>query len=780
MLRRPAFLAGLCMVLLCLLAAFTGRKDETAWLPEKYLHQDGETVLAAGRVRQISFTDNGIRVLLGDVADLTDRLYTSGCKAEESAGDFLLTEKVLKQEQPEVTYNISFYLDTEGPEPGDLLLVRGQSRSFLRAGNPGQFDEAAWNRSAGTAFALDRPKVLRHVRAGNCLLHLICRVKRRLCFAYQFLYGKRHASFLAAVTLGERSLMDGEYRRLYEENALAHLLSVSGLHISLVGMCLFTILRKRNMHKFPAALLSLGTLLAYLQMTGWSISSRRAAVMFVIWLGAKLSGRGYDRLSALGAAACLVLADDPGCVSLSAFWLSFCAVASLGILRPAMLSSFGAGDNAIKPASQQAGDTILTAVSLQAGMLPVVLYTQYQICPWGLFVNLLVLPMLSILFLSAAAGGFLAMLCPPAAAFIGAPCHYLLLAADWICRAGQKLPFSVLVCGRPSPGHVFLYYAALFLVWQITRQITGRTEKKNLCRVLWTAGLLAAALSFTVRPLKEAEVTCLDVGQGDGCVIQLRAGHACLIDGGSTSALQIWDRRVEKALKCKGIRTIDWWFISHTDQDHISALEEYLKEAEVNLAGRNIHGVTVKRLVLPLFPEGDDKTEALAASARAKGIDVFRMQCGDRVDIGTTQKGEKGLLHCLSPDRKRLTGDKNQDSMVLMLHVGSFRMLFTGDLELEGEQMLAFSGEDLRADVLKVGHHGSANASGTAFLDRVSPKAGIISCAKVNRYGHPATETVERLTAAGCRLYCTMRQGAVCVKTDGAGFGISGYLDFDR
>ena len=150
-----------------------------------------------------------------------------------------------------------------------------------------------------------------------------------------------------------------------------------------------------------------------------------------------------------------------------------------------------------------------------------------------------------------------------------------------------------------------------------------------------------------------------------------------------------------------------------------------------------------------------------------KGIAVSRMERGETIG------GTNWQLTALSPRFGALSGDRNEDSLVLLLQYGAFRMLFTGDLEGAAEQALAeHAGERLQADVLKVGHHGSANGSGEAFLAQVRPKAAVISCGKKNRYGHPASETVRRLEESGSLLFSTAESGAVQITTDGSSFWI--------
>lgn len=284
--------------------------------------------------------------------------------------------------------------------------------------------------------------------------------------------------------------------------------------------------------------------------------------------------------------------------------------------------------------------------------------------------------------------------------------------------------------------------------------------------VMWLICAAVCTLWMTRSAPEEMTVICMDVGQGDGCLIQFPTGENCLVDGGSSSKKWLWDNILSQTVKYYGVRTLDYIFLSHADQDHISGIQEFLEEYEPGFAGENVHGVSVKYLVLPPAADEEDFGE-LMSLAGEKGIGVLRMERGDSIS-----RERSWSICCLAPKKDNLSGDRNQDSMVLRLQYGDFSMLFTGDLERDAELRLAASGEKLRADVLKVGHHGSGNASSGEFLSQVDAEFAVISCGRDNAYGHPAPETVERLKEAGCQILRTDKNGAIILRTDGRKYGI--------
>lgn len=699
------------------------------------------------------------------------------------------------------SYQMLVYTDERIYEPGDWIIVRGKCRTFSKATNPGQFDAYRYYTAQKILLSLKDIEILAYHRGKNSWEKWLHRIKYRIYSSYEGIFGEEEAAAMAAISLGEKSLLEEKQKQLYQEGGISHIFAISGLHISLLGIGLYRLLRKCYIPAGVSAVAAGSVLVSYVAMVGWSASSKRACIMFLIWLGAQVTGRTYDRLTALAAAAIMILFSDPLILKEAAFQMSFLAILSLAILAPALCS--------ILRIRTGAGQALAGGTALQMGMLPCTLYFYYQTQPWSILVNLAVVPLMTFIMGFGMAGGVLGILWKPAGIFLAAPCHYLLAGIERLCRMEQELPGALLVCGRPETGRIAGYYLLIFgmllllnKMWKLTEtsckikqkmnetnhrgkllnQAGGRRILKCGCMLAWVCISIAGSKLMRAKSPEFLEVMCLDVGQGDGILIRTPSGENCMIDGGSTSEQKIWTYRIGQTMKFEGIRDIDWWFVSHTDHDHISGLLEFLEEYEVNLFGENLHGITLHHLVLPVSSIGDEKTAELRQIAEEKGIAVHMMQRGDCVAEDEKNAGNAELLcrmHCLAPDSASLTGDKNEDSLVLLLQYGKFRMLLTGDLEGRGEQNLLDSGISLDADVLKVGHHGSKNASSETFLKEVHPENAVISYGEGNRYGHPSAETLERLEDAGSLVYGTAESGAVTVSTDGYRYCIEEYLKQD-
>lgn len=275
----------------------------------------------------------------------------------------------------------------------------------------------------------------------------------------------------------------------------------------------------------------------------------------------------------------------------------------------------------------------------------------------------------------------------------------------------------------------------------------------GLCFLLEKTGAMDAALKFSgVRDTVSLpadgtlEAHFLDVGNADACFVTCD-GMTLLIDAGEKSA----GDTVVDHLKAHGVEKLDYVIATHADADHIGGMKEVISSFPVD------------NFLMAFMPEGAEPTTAtylnLLVALDEQGIAITDVQPNTDYALG------EAVLTILGPVVD--SDDKNEQSVICRVAHGSQRMLFVGDAGKEEEDSLLAAGVDLRADLLKVGHHGSSGSSTTAFLREVGAQMGIISCGADNDYGHPHTEAVERLTKAGVTLYRTDRQGTIVVRSDG-------------
>ena len=261
-------------------------------------------------------------------------------------------------------------------------------------------------------------------------------------------------------------------------------------------------------------------------------------------------------------------------------------------------------------------------------------------------------------------------------------------------------------------------------------------------------------------------MTFLDVGQGDCAVIEAPSGKVVVIDGGGIpssapdTGADPGSRIVVPFLRSRGISTIDLLIATHPDDDHVQGLLAVTERLAVR---------TVLDSGLPAA-QGTPMS-ALRAVWKARGTTVHTTRRGQRFDLGAG-----AVLEILHPAPTLLTGtrsDDNNNAIVARLVYGKARVLFTADAEQEAEASLLASGQDLTADVLKVGHHGARASSSDAFLDAIQPTAAILSCGRQNRFGHPHKEALKRLESHKIQPFRTDLQGAILLETNSDKFSLA-------
>jgi competence protein ComEC len=272
------------------------------------------------------------------------------------------------------------------------------------------------------------------------------------------------------------------------------------------------------------------------------------------------------------------------------------------------------------------------------------------------------------------------------------------------------------------------------------------------------------------RPVpKTLRVTFLDVGQGDCTVIESPSGQVAVIDGGGYPAsderlgADPGSRVLVPFLRFRGISRVDALIATHPDEDHAQGLIAPLKRLGARLA---------------LDTDSPAPPESAAARLRAelarRKVPVHLPRRGDALDLGAGVR-----LEVLHPDTARLRGtrsDDNNNALIFRLTYKKARVLLMADAEEEAERALLSSGQELVADILKVGHHGSRGSTSPTFLQRVKPSAAIVSCGRDNRFGHPHNETLARLAAQGIRLFRTDLQGAITLESDGERIALTPFL----
>jgi competence protein ComEC len=633
------------------------------------------------------------------------------------------------------------------------------------------------------------------------------------------------AGVLRAVLLGDRSFVERQEATDFQKTGVFHVLVVAGLHVGALAAFLFWTVRKLRLSMMWSMSFTLTLLFAYVAVVEQRPPVLRAAVMTAIVMVGGFFFRRLDLLNSAAVAALLLLIAKPLEVRDSSFQLTFVAIgciAGLAIpwvertVQPYARAIRGwrdvTRDAAHEPKQAQfridlrslahwvsgklprrlgmPAENVLTggiAVSfrvwelfvltmvLQIGMLPLMARDFHRITLAGPVVNLAAVPMMGIIvplgFLTLASG----LLSPVLGRILATPLGWLTLllihAVQWFAHFPR---WSYRIPGPP------LWLALVFCTTLVLLMAIFRLRHPAKKRVAWglTALLLASAVAISVFPFAprwspgKLEVTILDVGQGDSLFVVFPGGKTLLIDGGGSfggfagqelhAGTDPGEEAVSPYLWSRGFQKLDVVALTHAHQDHIGGLTAILQNFQVGTlwVGREVESAALVKL------EELARKKKIMSAHEMKGQKFSWDGVAGEFLWPEISTGE------VAP------GAKNNDSLVLRLQYGNRTVLLPGDAEVQAERdMLVENSEKmLRADVLKVGHHGSKNSTTAEFLKAVHPGVAVISVGEDNPYGHPNQELLDRLKLTGVRILRTDRDGAVHVLTDGNRLEISCFV----
>lgn len=668
------------------------------------------------------------------------------------------------------TDKLLIYLSGSADYPvGTSLSLSGTIYPIEEPTNPGQFNSRLYYQGKGIAYSVYAESADAVGRDPAPIREKLLQIRQKIGQVYERALNERDSSLLRAMILGEKEGLDADIRELYQRNGISHLLAISGLHISLVGMGLYRILRRLTGCYAAAGISSALFLCAYGWMTGASVSAVRAAVMCSLAILADWIGRTYDMLTAIGASALALMAAEPLCVRQSAFLLSFGAALAIALIQP-LWSLYRKKMKAI-------AEQLSVSISVLMVTFPLLLRFFFQYPVYSTFLNLLAIPLMGTLMVCGLLCGFVGLFIFPAARIFAVPCHLILSLYEWAGKQCLSLPGAVLTIGSPGKWKVLSYYGILLVVILLLYREKRRKKywrgRGPFCPgrgvSAGCAALLAAgALLLCIRIHTGLDITMLDVGQGDSIFFRSPSGMTFLYDGGSTSVKKAGNYRILPFLQSEGEGMLDYMIISHMDADHINGLRELIEDSQ------SAGGIRIGHAVLPALAVKDEAyTEMEKLLGEAK-IPILYMGSRDRLSE------QDFSLTCLWPEREDMSDDRNGLSLVLMAEYGDFRMLLTGDIGEETEGRLLDLGLLEEAEILKAAHHGSRRSSSEEFLEKVRPLVSLISCSASNRYGHPGKETLQRLSDTGSRIRITKDCGAVMVWTDGSLVRVKGFSEKEQ
>lgn len=774
LMRRPLFMACLCLVIVLAIGRIlTGADTGDAGV----LPPDGSPVRITGRID----TRTSETIILKSISIIQNDL-------KYSYSGKLQCELTNTQE-------------VQSLRLGQHIVLEGFFSHFDAATNHGEFDVRAYSAGKGIGGRVRKAQVLAAEEDYSFLREKLFAFRRRLHDRLAKVFPEKEASVMQTLLLGEKEELDAEVKALYQRNGIAHILSISGLHITLLGMGCYRLLKRLGAPVRVAAAGGAMTLLLYGMMVGMSVSASRAIGMYLLQMLGIFVGRTYDMLTGVGLLAALLVLQQSERLGDVSFLMSFGAVLGICLLTPVFAgdgrednvgveTASGVvaglltvtdilGDSAYERNKYREGwrkvvyerlwrmvSALKSGFAASAGVilftLPIQLWFFYEIPVYSVLLNLLVLPFMSVVM----AGGILSLI--PGLGIAGTVDCLILWWYEWICERFGELPGAVWCVGRPAKWQMIVYYSGLFVLiigrnyaekWKRQRLYAayvaennhgdghraererqrretrgvddsgrGRKRESNrkkmqhsdryseICTTRWRhvlanfwytwqgvmtyrSGVMCRIVAAMILVLivglltgnfdRGSRVTFLDVGQGDGIVVETGQG-AYLFDCGSTSRRKIGEYVLKPYLKSRGIQSLRGVFVSHPDEDHMNGILELLENG-------GEWGITVEQMFLPAITEAERREafEKLLVAAEYAGVPVSYIKCGDEI------RDSRLRLRCLHPEENTTLADANAYSECFYVEVFAKAVKWSAAEEMEA------SGEGGRAASEVYGENGS-------------------------------------------------------------------------
>jgi len=515
-----------------------------------------------------------------------------------------------------------------------------------------------------------------------------------------------------------------------------------------------------------AAWVTILLLAVYCVLVGFRAPVVRASIMAGCLAVPVLARRAVDTLTALSIAAFFTALFNPLAPFRSDFQFSYACVFGLVTVRPALLElfSFSFRDRPYSVRrllhfhNQWIAGGLAVVVAAQLAVIPLLSIYFHQVSLIGFLANLVMVPFAGVLLACGWAFSLLGALAPAAEAWLGAILSGVSGVFLAVARVFADLPGAAMWLPAFPWWAAGAYYAVLFHGPHMRMaRAPGALESRRARMLVRLAavGALLAWVPFAARaswlggePSDQFRVAMLDVGQGDCFVLRLPNGKTMAIDAGERWAAQ----RILQYLRSQGVGELAALLLTHSDDDHIGGAPDLIDAGFVD------------RLLVGPNRSDTENQERLEATIRRHGLPVAQVARGDRL------QGAGMRLAILGPSPETNPGiDSNAQSVVLLAELGEMTFLFMGDAEAPTETDLveAYGRETLEAEVLKVGHHGSRNASSPAFLSVVRPRVVLISAGRRNPHGHPSPDVLDRLEGLGAEIWNTQVHGTVELRTDG-------------
>jgi len=637
--------------------------------------------------------------------------------------------------------------------PGYYISLSGTYTRGRDRRNPGEFDYNKYLNDRGisgilAAYSSDSLKITR--RHADVFNTAIFSVRKYLDNRIKALHNRETAGLLRGLVLADRSDIDYDTKNNFVNTGVVHILAVSGLHVAYISLIFIFLFGRFN--PVLKSFLILAGLLIYMLLTGATPSVVRATIMAAVIIISYLTNRSSNVFNSLALSALIVLVINPSDLFNTGFQLSYAAVLSIAIFYPVFKNYINSYEKLNKWLKKFLL-FILVSLSAQIGTLPFTMTYFSKLSLSSLFANIVVIPLAGVQIAAAFFTLFVDIFSAHVAYLISGVNDLCTSILYWFVNYAGNLKYSSLIIRQFTLQDLLIYYGFILILFILLKHIKYLWLKAAcITMAVILVIYLTGADNKELFPHGRLSVYMIDVGQGDAFLVGFPDGKTALVDAGeATQYFDNGERVIIPLLDFTGIDKIDYGFISHMDSDHYSGF--------VSL----IHNERIAKVYKPL-PDStkaiDLKFEQFVKSEKIPLSHYYNRSFNvGRVKISFLSP------ELLENENKLSTNDK---SAVIKIQFKGNSFLFTGDLSKKAEKYYVEEyGSQLKADILKVSHHGSKTGSSEEFINAVHPEISLISAGIKNKFKLPSQIILDRLKNCGSFIRRTDTEGGVLYQSDG-------------
>ncbi|HCF65731.1 MAG TPA: DNA internalization-related competence protein ComEC/Rec2 [Clostridiales bacterium] len=672
-------------------------------------------------------SDMPIKEMVTIISDIQEKEYKKVCTAKIVRNNKkILINIKMSQDIPSIKYGDSLYIEGEFKQPEEARNYKGYNyKQYLKT-----------KKIIGTV-ELEKAKILKS--SNGSFIH---NIQKYIKDTINGTLTDEEGNLLLAILLGDKDKLSEDIQESFKTSNLSHMLAVSGAHVSYIILGLTYVLQNSIIGKKNEKIVCIIFLLFFMAITNFTPSVTRACIMAVLTLFSGIIYRKSDVYTNISVAALITLIFNPYNLLDLGFQLSYGGTIGI-IIFIKRIQEKKSNSKVINYIKQMA----LVSIYANIIIIPIMMYHFNTVSFTFIISNIMASPILGIIvitgFLFIIASITVKPLTRLIAIFIK-PILSILIKISQIC---SKLPFSNILVVTPYMFNVISYYAIILYCI--------KSKKNNKCKIIICLLIVLILINFIIYIFpQKLRIFFIDVGQGDSTLIITPDKKTVLIDGGGSDSFDVGEKVLLPYLLDRRILKIDYVLISHFDTDHCGGILTIMEK------------VKVKNIIISEQAEHSENYERFKKLMIHKKIRLIEVKKGDKIKIGRYSE-----FKILFPTSRLLSENPlNNNSIVAQFNYNNFKMLFTGDIEkLAEQQILKAEKAEIRADILKVAHHGSKTSSIPEFIKAVKPKIALIGVGKNNTFGHPNKQTIKNLENIKCRIYRTDIQGEIIIKIDQKG-----------